>query len=164
MMATFLHRALENLAYWTEQITPTCTIVRQGFARFDSTKHRPAADGKSSSGWFRVFKVRWLGSASDGEDVTDRYERTADHRIEMKVSYPPVLSEDELRSLILQDRHDLYKRWRDDTKFVGYDKDNLTTALGLIDRIPISDEMNDENKNMWTVTYSLTMRVREVEE
>lgn len=162
-MATLLHRALDNLAYRTEQITPTCTIVRGGFARFDSTKHRPAAEGKPvSSGWLRVFQIKWRGSDSDGEDVTDRFERTANHRIDVLVAYPPIFSEDELRSLILQDRHDLYKCWRDDTKFVGWDKDNLTDKV-LIDRIPISDVL-EEAPAMWTVTYSLTMRVREVEE
>jgi hypothetical protein len=81
-MATLLHRALENLAYWTEQIVPTDTRSPAKFARFDSTKHKESPSGQSS-GWMRVFKMRWRGSSSDGEDVTDRYERTADHAIEV---------------------------------------------------------------------------------
>ena len=162
-MATLLHRALENLCYWTEQISPTDTRSAARFARFDSTKHKDPPAERQSSGWMRVFKVRWRGSSAADEDVTDRYERTADHNVQVRVHYPIILDEERMRALILQDRHDLYKCWRDDNKFVGWDADNLTDKV-LMDRIPISDELDDTSPFQWVVIYSLTMRHREVED
>jgi hypothetical protein len=163
-MATLLDKVVENLAWRTEQVTTTCTLVEQGFTRYDSTKHGkwPPSE-RQASGWMRVVRVRWAGSGPDIE-ATDGFQREADHTFQAIVCYPVVLPEDEMWRLVLLDRHDLIKQWRNASKVVGYDDDHTTTALGVNpERIRLSDEIDDSNPAFWLMTYTIQERVVEVE-
>jgi hypothetical protein len=156
-MATNLHRILQNFQWRIATTTPTAG--GRPFRLVD-----PLADEiENTTGSLRKFYVAWSGSEED-LDLTDGYDRQAEHAISTVFHYPDATFENygNLRDLVLQDRHDLIKTLRNNDNRLGYDADNTTDAIGLWHRVRADDEL-DTGDAVWILTINWTCTISEVE-
>ena len=136
-MSTNAHNIIKNFNYQIESITPTNQKKKNSFRHYN-----PYASDPSKSA-FRRFFVQWHGSDPDYA-ATDLDHREAPHQLRLHVDYPTTIDSDDLEEMILQDRHDLIKKLRDSTSYVGISKDNTTAATGLMRRLRIGDATERE--------------------
>lgn len=156
-MATQLHRILENFEWRLETLTPTTGKTK--FKVVDPIND----DIGDHSGSFRRFYVEWESSQED-LTMTDGYSRRAEHSIRLTVFYPAskARSHKDLRSIILQDRHDIIKRLRDTQYYNGFNADNSSTDLGLEYRQRLDDELTT-GEHLWVFEMTFECTIEEIE-
>ncbi len=157
-MATKLHRVYQNFGYQVSLISPTASDGNPRDRFFEIDPERDTVD--DSPGLTRGFSVLWRGS--DQDNLTDFYDRWAEHDFQLEVYYSTKLKHGTLHRLILQDRHDICERLRSDAYFVGYDADNPSADIGLGKRIRMSDEIDTDSAVVWILRQQWRCHVQEV--
>jgi cytochrome oxidase Cu insertion factor (SCO1/SenC/PrrC family) len=158
-MATSLHRVYDGFIWRMETITPTNDDVRQKFVAFDPAKETPS----NASGWFRKFYIDWRDSKGDFA-ATNVVQRESIHYFLITIYYPVVRSEwARMHHIVLQDRHDIIKQLRDDTKRRGYNADNTTTDVGLYQRRRNGDQLIKDDPKLWRLLMEWECKILESE-
>ena len=164
-MATSIHRIDENCNWRTESTTPTADSGYSAVNRFDriDPERDEIPDG---SGGIRKFYWMWTGWDID-TGATMSNQREAFHTYELSVYYPRrVMKFPELKRLMMQDRHDLLEELRTNGKNVdnrlGWDANNTTDDIGLIDRICTGGAIVEEDK-FYILRFNWRLFIREDE-
>lgn len=160
-MSTQLQRLIGNFVWRLESLSPTAAGLP--FRVYDPIKF--GGDLGNETGNTRRFVVTWL-EAEEDQDVTEGYSRTAYHYLELLVLYPTAIgSHDAIQRMMLSDRHDIIKQLRNPALWVGYDADNPTTDLGLLNRWRVSDRLSFEGDDdqLWELRMRWRCQVTEVE-
>jgi hypothetical protein len=68
-----------------------------------------------------------------------------------------------MHHIVLQDRHDIIKQLRDDTKRRGYNADNTTTDVGLYQRRRNGDQLIKDDPKLWRLLMEWECKILESE-
>ncbi len=160
-MASTANLVLDNFIWRIEGISPTVDAAVP-FKYLDGPHTAPLASSRD-----RVFDVQWEGSADahtvDGQPITAvDNNRITDHVFVVTVRYPAEQNQRGVSKRALEDRHDILKRLRDGSLWVGYDDNNTATDLGLHNRYRTEDKLELDD-NTWTYTSQWTCTIEESE-
>jgi hypothetical protein len=157
-MSTQINYIFDNFIYQIEKIFPTSTLMRTTFIYFDPTSIEP----EISEGFGRHFYIEWTDSDANLSS-SDSDRREAWHGYRVNVFYPLILTFADMHKLILSDRHDLLYVLRRKQYRVGYNADNPTTEIGLLNRYRSGDEL-DKSINVWQLSIDYRCKILENEQ
>lgn len=150
-MTTSIHRLIGNFEYHISSIVPTNTTVKNRFESYDPMKDNVP----DSSAGCRKFYVEYMSSESEG-GATDIVSREAWHTVNVHIEYPCRFGFNDTQIMILQDRHQVIKKLRDTTSWVGY-RDltgtDATANIGLIHRLSAGTALTKISPELWRLTY-----------
>lgn len=162
-MATNLHNVRRNFEFHIGALTPTNTKSKEKFTLIDPLKK--VDEDVRGSGSVREFYVQRLVSTED-MGATDRSNREAWHHFVLVIFYPLIFPYADLHDMVDQDRHDLCELLRGQDARAGYSAAQSTTAVGLVNRYRIRDEVvmsEDDPDAPWELHMEWLCHVRETE-
>ena len=150
-----LYRALQNVAWRMEAISPTHTAERRGFKSAQLEALTPDTVRN------RVFHVD-VESAGPAQDLTDGSIRTAGVDIIISVYYPTdSVVPDRLYRMILPDLQDVVRTIEDPELYVGYSDAASSDDIGIMDRqVTRSPILQNEGDGYWTLQIAVQTLIK----
>ena len=158
-MSSAANLVLNNFVYRIGAITPTA-----GGKGFVYNARSTTLDPDASPGMVRSFGV-YFNESEEAHDVEDITERWAQSTWTVEIAYP-VKSErgdENLQSMILQDRHDIIKVLRTSNNKDGTSAAAPSATTGLIYRKFVGDELDREDPVTWIYTQTWACMIQEPE-